>query len=331
MSELLQKVVDTSALGSANGGLLNTEQSNRFIDYMWSESTLPNGHARAIRLNANERDLDKMNVGRRIARKATEGVDDGTNAKPVFSKVTVRTEKVRLDWELTTESLEDGIEGESLDDHLARLMATQFGNDMEDLAINGDVSSTDPLLKTLDGYRKIARSRGTVLNATTPVDGLTSGVFNQALKALSRKYIARKSDLFFYTSAGLVQDFLTTLQTRETQIGDEIIYDDANRTVDGSGGQVNLRPYGVPVVEVPLYSDGYALNGTDPDANPTPSHGYVDLTFPDNRIWATKREVTIHREFKPKKDSIEYTVYARFGVQVDNEEAWVQVDNIQAK
>lgn len=319
MNELLQKVVDTSLLGSAGGGLLNTEQSSRFLDYMWDETTLTKGHVDAIRLNANERDIDKIYLGRRIARGAAEGVDTGKNAAPTFSKVTVRTEKFRLDWELTTETLEDGIEGGDIDDHIARMMATQFGNDLEDISINGDTDSSDPALAVLDGYRKLAKAGGTWLNATTPANGLTIDVFNQALKNLKRQWLVRRSSFRFYTSAGLVQDFLNSLKDRETALGDEVFYDTANRQVEGEGGLVNVRPYGIPIVEVPLQSENYAQGGDDPDAvSGTNGYGYVELTLPENRIWATKRDVEVYREFQPKKDAVEYTVYVRHGVQWKN-------------
>lgn len=318
MSELLQKVVDTSAMGAAGGGLLNTEQANRFIDYMWDETTLTNGHVRPIRITANERDIDKMYLGRRIARGAAEGVDTGENASPTFSKVTVTTKKFRLDWELTTETLEDGIEQGDIDDHIAQMMSRQFGNDMEDVSINGDTTSSDKLLKQFDGYRKLAKTNGTWLASDTPSDGLNLGVFDKALKNLDRQWLQRRQDLRFYTSAGLIQDFLWGLKDRETPIGDELIYDAAGRQVSGGGGAANIRPFGIPVVEVPLFSEGYAAGGDDPDANPDPSYGYVELTFPNNRLWVTKREVTVYREFAPKKDSIEYTVYVRHGVQWEN-------------
>ena len=40
MSDILQKVVDTTNVGSGNGGLLNTDQANRFIDYMFDATIL---------------------------------------------------------------------------------------------------------------------------------------------------------------------------------------------------------------------------------------------------------------------------------------------------
>lgn len=327
-NELLQKVVDTVLVSAGGGGLLNAEQADRFIDYMWDETTLSK-EAREIRLRADTRDIDRINLGTRIARKATEGVDDSENAKPSFTKITVTTSKLRLDWELTTESLEDNIAGDDLEDHVARMMATQFGNDLEDLAINGDTASTDPLLSAFDGYRKRGKSRGTWVAATTPSDGLTKEVFNQALKEVPRKYLARKGDLKFYTSAGLIQDFLNNLANRETDLGDNVWFGGPPSGVSGSGGPTGIRPYGVQLVEIPLMSEDYAVGGDDPDAGG--GYGYVELTFPDNRIWATKREVKVYRDFKPKKDSVEFTVYVRFGVQLDNEEAYVGVHDVQGQ
>lgn len=329
---LLKNLVDTTNVGEAAGGILNAEQSDRFIDYMWDETALMR-EVRMIRMRADTVEIDKANVGRRLARKATEGVDTGENADVVFTKVSVTTTKIRLDWELSNEALEDNIEGMGLADHVAYLMATQFGNDLEDLAINGDTASADPLLKSFDGFRKISKARGAWLPATTPANGLELPVFNKALKNIPRKYLARKKDLRFYTSAGLIQDLLASggLQGRETAIGDEVIYDQAGRSVFGAGGEINLRPYGVPIREIPLMSEGFAVDGDDGDANPTPSHGYVELTFPDNRIVGIKREVKILRRYDHKKDTWEFTAYVRVGVQLDNEEAFVGIHDVQSK
>ena len=102
---------------------------------MWDATTLAN-EGRVIRMRSNTVDLDKVSVGQRITRLATEAVDDGVNTEATFTKVSLTTKKLRLDWELSAESLEDNIEGAALEDHIARLMATQFGNDVEDLEVS---------------------------------------------------------------------------------------------------------------------------------------------------------------------------------------------------
>jgi len=136
MSDILQKVVDTTNVGSANGGLLNTEQANRFIDYMFDATILARA-ARTVRMRSNTADIDKVGVGTRLMTVATEATQTGANAAVTFSKISLTTKKLRLDWELSSEALEDNIEGADLEDHIARLMATQAGNDIEDLLING--------------------------------------------------------------------------------------------------------------------------------------------------------------------------------------------------
>src|SRR5690606_19681360 len=81
-----------------------------------------------------------------------EAVDDGINVGVRFTKISLTTTKLRADLEFSTESLEDNIEGADLEDHIARMAAGQMGQDLEDLAINGDKGSPDPLLHHLDGW-----------------------------------------------------------------------------------------------------------------------------------------------------------------------------------
>lgn len=325
-NELFQKVVDTVQVAGGNGGILNPEQTNRFIDYMWDETVLGQT-TRNIRMNAPVREIDKMDLGRRIARHATEGVDDSVNATPTFSKITITTEKVRLDWELTRESLEDNIEQGGLDDHIARLMATQLGNDLEDLAINGD-SEIEPgsdgyaLLKTFDGYHKRALDGRVVDHGGAPVDNT---VFAKAYRALPRKFIRNRSQLQFNTSTSVVHDYYNFLSTFEG--GDRMQFVEQGRgyEVGGEGGNTGIAPYGIPLREIPLIEEDWDSDTGNADTEGT---SYVELTHPDNRIWAIKREVEVYREFKPKKDAIEYTVYTRQGVQIDNLDAYVTVTNV---
>ncbi len=59
-----------------------------------------------------------------------------------------------MDWELSTESLEDNIEGADLEDHIARLMATQAGNDIEEPKLVIDkIDITKLVLTTIVGER----------------------------------------------------------------------------------------------------------------------------------------------------------------------------------
>lgn len=344
-NDLFQKVVDTVLVGSGEGGILSPEQSNRFIDYIW-DATVLGTTVRQIRMNAPVREIDKLDLGQRIARHATEGVDDGINARPTFSKIQLTTEKLRLDWELTSEALEDNIEEANLEDHIARVMATQLGNDLEDLAINGDTDLTPSddgyaLLKAFDGYRKRSLEGAHIVDAAG--DYINTSLFNRAYKALPRKFKVRRDQLRFFTSSGLIQDYHEFLASQGIDATFQIIQPGIPPIQPGpTKGPSPLRPFGIPLFEVPLFEEGSVgtydagdaatPTGETEASDPTEAyHGYIELTHPDNRLWGIKREVKVYRKFAEKKDAIEYTVFTRQGVQVDNLDAYVVVDNVRNK
>jgi len=335
-NELLEKVIRTSELGAAGGGLLEPQQANQFIDYMW-DATVLGSQVRTIRIRGNEQEIDRIGVGERLMRAATEAVDDGINVGVAFSKISLTTKKLRLDWELSTDSLEDNIEGEALEDHVARLISAQAGQDLEDVAINGDTRLTrDPLLKVFNGWRRLARDGGHVIDAGGST--LTRDVFNKALKAMPRKYMQRRNGMKFFTGANLMQDYLYSLTASGdliTQSAGVSIVNSGGAVADGDAGwTTNVASFGVAVQEVPLLSEiqngDYTVTASSPaGANPTADHGELWLTFPQNMLWGVKREVQVFREFKPKKDTIEYTMFCRVGTEIENKHAFVVVKNVR--
>lgn len=334
--DLLEKVVNTTRIGAGSGGILNAAQANRFLDYVMDQSVLMKT-ARVVRMNEPTVDIDKVDIGKRIMRKASEGVDDGVNADPTFSKISMTTVKLRLDWELTTEGLEDNIEGDSLEDHVASLMARQTANDLEDLYIHGDTTSTDPLLKALDGFRKNARANARVYDAAGA--NLTRQTFDGALRQMPNKYLQWRNRLRWTTSSSLLQDYLWSLSldvaatggpSAGSTLGDTIVNAGVGGAQGGGAGtgEVNgIRPFGIGLQEIPLYEE--TENGSYSGA--TGNHGVVELTYPENRIIGIQRDIVIYREFKPKKDAIEYTQFIRVASQIENADAYVHVRNVKVR
>jgi len=312
---------------AGNGGLLNPEQSARFLDYMF-DATVIGKVARTVRMKSDTAEIDRMSVGEKLMKLATEGDNDGANAAVTFSKISLTTKKLRMDWELSTESLEDNIEGADLEDHIARLMATQAGNDIEDVILNGDTSlSSDALYKSFDGVVKKAKASGRVVDAAGAE--VSREVFNKALKAMPRKYKQRRADLRFLAGSNLIQDFLYknsigTNQTIPQDIASSIIRGGV-APLGGPAGYVAPFAFGIPIVEVPLLSE--TQTGTHSGASG--SHGDIHLSFPNNVVIGIKRDVTVYRFFWPRKDSIEYTMYTRVGVQIEQADAWVVVKNVK--
>ena len=316
-----------TASENGNGGLLNPEQSARFLDYMF-DATVIGKVARTVRMKADTTEIDRMSIGEKLVKLATEADNTGVNSPVTFSKISLTTKKLRMDWELSTESLEDNIEGADVEDHIARMMATQAGNDIEDLILNGDTALTgDALYKSFNGVVKKAKTSGRVVDAAGAA--VSRAVFNSALKALPRKYKQRRTDLRFLAGSNLIQDYLYStsgnIQNVNPQdIASSIIRGDV-APVSGPAGYVAPYAFGIPIVEVPLLPETQAGDYTGTSG----SHGDVHLTFPNNVVVGIKRDVTVYRFFWPRKDSIEYTMYTRVGVQIEQPDAWVVVKNVK--
>ena len=305
--------------GEAGSGILRPEQAQRFIDYVWDATVLAQD-GRRVTMRANTMELEKINVGERVIRSAAQGVGDYTNTGATFSKVELTTKKIRLDWEVTAEALEDNVEGAALEDHLVRLMTNAFANDIEDLAINGD-GSTGNFLSIMKGFVKKHKDNGDSHEVALTVadNAWTPEKMQEIILGMPRKYRALKNNLKFYvgtdTFAGIVKHNGTLADAIAEAMGNRVAGTAANRQayLDGNGqtfgGARTTRVLGIDVQEVPYYPEGY-----------------VDLTFPENRVWGFQRDIVVNREYKAKKDTIEYTVFVRFGIQWEEEDAITWAD-----
>ena len=336
--EILSKAneVTTSVVGNASGGLLNAEQANRFLDFVVDQSVLMQ-NSRVVRMRASSMDIDKLSVGTRLMQKATEATNDGSNAAVTFSKVSLSSVKLRLDWEISTESLEDNIEGASLEDHIAQVMARQTANDLDDLLINGNTSSVNGLLKALDGFVKLALASGTTVDEAG--DNVSRSVFDRVLRNLPNKYLQRRNELRFFTGPGVVQDAIYSLGNPNSATeasagapspgsttGDLAFLQGAMRA-NGGAGSTGLAPFGIPLVEVPLMPE--TVSGDYSGA--AGSHGYLELTFPNNRVVGLHRDITVYRQFQPKTDTIEYTQYMRLACNIENADSYVIAKNVKLR
>jgi hypothetical protein len=292
--------------GGAASGILRPEQAQRFIDYVWDGTVLAKD-GRKVTMRANTMELEKVNVGERVIRAAAQADGRYTNAGAQFTKVELTTKKIRLDWEVSAEALEDGVEGAGLEDHLVRLMTSAFANDIEDLAINGTgVAGDGAFLGIMNGFVNKAKTNGDAHESIATVTGndWNTEIMQNILTAIPRKYRALKNNLKFYAGTDAFQGIVKSNGTLSDAIAEAfgtIPGTESNRQsyFDGNGQTLGTarttRVLGIQVQEVPYYPAGY-----------------VDLTFPSNRIWGFQRDITVNREYVAKKDTIEYTVFVRF-------------------
>ena len=321
-NDLLQKVINTTGFASG-GGLLKPEQSDRFIDYMWNASVLL-PQVRTRRMTRDVEDIDKINVGRRILRGASEAVDDGMVVGVGFTKVSLTATKLRADWELSRDVLEDNLEGAALEEHIARLLTTQIGQDMEDLAINGDKNSSDPLLHHLDGFGVRGRTDGHVVDGADTGEATVKDVLSAMQRRMPRNYLGRRQNLRFFATSDIVQRHIDEVgeAVAATQLYNPVAELGQDNVLNGPVGLSTMGVGGIRLQEVPLMGEFAPEQNADTSSE-------IWLTDPNNLVWGVRRDIEVFNRFNQKTDSIEYTVYTRVAAAVEEVNAFVVATGVR--
>jgi hypothetical protein len=283
---IAKAAITTAALDT--GGRLNPEQANKFIDYMVDQSAFLKD-IRTERMDGPTKDLDFIGVASRIIRKGVEATEPTETAGIQTSKKQLNTVEIILPADISINFLEDNIERAGAEDHIARMLAMQFGNDLTDLAWNGDTATptTDPFYPFLsidDGFIKLAKSSPNThkfdTNGSTDYKGV---VFPGMLNMLPNKWKANKAELRFYVSPTVAEAYVEQLTTRQTAWADELL-------------QTGKLPQykGITIFPVDFIPDDVIV-----------------LTLRKNLAVGIQREFTSDRERKPRKRVIEYTMTGR--------------------
>lgn len=236
-------------------GKLNPEQSNKFVDYVFDLSVLRN-MVRLERFTPDELQIDKIGVGGRVAVPKAEAVDPGIRRSVSTSRVSLRPVDVMVPFEIGDRFKRFNLEGDDVEDHIIRMMATQLANDLDILWLGGqaagpavlegdivdDGSTTqyikDSYLSLFNGYLKLAES-GNVVNVANASIG--ASVFNRALLAMPVKYRRNRTMIKYLLSPDHEQAYREGVSGRATPLGDNALQ-----------SQQNLTPFGVELMPVPL-------------------------------------------------------------------------------
>lgn len=285
--QLIKDAISTDTItGAGKGGHLNPEQAKKFIDYM-TDNTEFLKDTRLERMNAPEKQLDFLLIGSRLIRKATEATAPSELAGAEISRKELRSVKVRLSADITSEFLEDNIEGESAADHIARDLAQQFGNDLADLMLNGDTAATgtDSSFLTIgDGIIKQAKvSTSTHKFSVKNKTDYKGVIFPGMLKEMPNKFKRDRSNLRFYCSSAVADAYILSIADRLTSLGDRILV---------SGDLVRF-------LDIRLFPVEYM-----PD-------DVIILTHRLNLVSGVQRDMKVYSQFNQRKDLTEYTMYMR--------------------
>lgn len=314
--QILQKAGPIGTGTLSGGGLLNPEQTKEFYRMVFDATNFSKMHRKEQRA-ATSGEIDKIGIGKRILRKATEGVDDNYRATVSTSKIEYQCVDVKLPWELNEKALRENIEGQNFEDTVMEMMTKAVGVDLEDLHFNGDtaVAANDPdynFLKINDGWlKKIIEENKHVIDhsaaAQLPADKRAvfgKHTFFLALGQLPDKY---RSDSIVWVCAPSMKDlWVEYLTERPTGAGDAALI--------GAGSQVN-RPLDHPIVTVPSFPTDKLL-----------------LTDPKNLIAVYTYEVRIRKTTEGKQAVMEdkrfYSIFLNDDPVVEEYDACVLLTKV---
>ena len=300
LQDVHTRAVDTTVL--ATGGLLAPQQARRFITLITeNQATLKRIPTRVM--SAPQALLETLNVAGRRVRAASENTPPTVANAFSTAKRALTTTEVILAEDITLNFLEDNIEGADAEFSIAQLIATQFGNDLNDLAWNGDSAATGldaAFLNINDGYLKLALDPGAhALNAALNVS--PQDLMRAMLAALPSKYKSRQ-DLAFFTPAGFVEAYLNTLAARPDQLGAAVLV----------GGLSSTHFMGIPLIPEPALDGG----------------GKAVLTSTNNLTFGIQRDLRLDSQYQPRKRAVEYTITARIDYQIITPDALVLAHDI---
>jgi len=321
LDELRRRVRDlrggdpaTRAIDSAlfvTGGKLSAETADRFIDFM-VEKQAALSRVQVRRMGSPQGHTDILSVLDRRLRKGTEG-EAPTPADALGTKRrTLTTVEVVWAEDVTLTFLEDNIEKRDAETQIARLLATAFGNDANDLAWNGDEAAEDDFLSINDGWLTLAAADADAHALDLTDEGLaidadtTAGeVLALAMRNLPYRFKGR-SDLAFFVPVAFAERYAEEVAGRLTGLGDQVLV----------GGFPQLRWFGLPVVPEPhLVGD---------------SAGNLVLTPAGNLFFGVQRQLTVDGQWQPRKRVVEFTLTARTDMQYATGDALVVAGGLPA-
>ena len=271
--------------GTGKGGRLSPQQATRFISYMIDKTEFLRD-TRLERMSAPEEQLDFLLIGSRLLRKATEALGPDELAGVNITRKELRSVKVRLAADITTEFGEDNIEGESGSDRIARELAQQFGNDIADLMLNGDTAATgaDASFLTIgDGIIKQAKTSTATHKYKLTGTDYKSTIFPGMLEQMPNQFKRDRRNMRFYCSSSVADKYIMSLADRQTALGDAIYT-----------GRVPMQ-----FIDIQLFPVEYM-----PD-------DVIILTHKDNLVSGVQRDMQVLSQYNQRKDLTEFTMYMR--------------------
>lgn len=310
----------------ASAGKLNPEQADRFLDYVMNETVLL-GMIDGASTNSDTVYLDEIGISRRQLRVVNEGVSVTPRNAISTARRVLTVKEVSWAEDISRSALEDNIERGQLQNTVTRLLARAFGNDVEDLSLNGDTSlpasitdansdgkddntgltaNDNEFLRQMDGYIHIAAGDSDVhaVDAGSLTD--VKAVLRAMLRGMPARY--RGMGLTYFLDPDTALAYADMVADRQTGVGDETLIN----------GFPVLRFYGYRVIGAPYLKHERSDTGRK-----------AILTAPENLVIRFRRNMTFDAKWEPRPRLVEFTLTARFGIQYKKSDLLVLADNVK--
>lgn len=291
----------------SNGGYLNPEQANRFIQMVTDQPTVLN-QARRVIMGAPQRKIEKIGFGSRVLHGAPDSgtyLDDAKRAAPTTSKIDLATDEIMAEVHIPYDVLEDNIEKDNLENTIMSQLTAQIAMDLEEylLLADTDLSATDDFLGLTDGVlKRIATNVVTMDGTSGNEQEMGTHIFKHAVKTIAPKYLRQRAAMRFFSSHKNEIDYRDVLAVRETGLGDQL-----------TEGVRTVYAQGIPLTPAVMMPETTVL-----------------LTHPKNLIWGVQRDIMIETDKDIRSRVYIVVVTMRIAQQIENEEACVVVNGLTA-
>ncbi|WP_176560339.1 phage major capsid protein [Brevibacillus dissolubilis] len=297
-----RQLIDKAAISLSsftNGGVMTPEQSAQFFRMVQGAPTLLKD-ARLVQMKSDQVKLEKAGFGSRILR---SGDSADANAS---GTIQLNGKEIVAEIGITYDSIENNLEGTTVEDALMQMLAERVAVDLEELVVNGDAASSDPFLKLMNGVRKQAVSH-VVDQASAAFD---QSAFKNAYMAVPSKFLRNPAEWRFYTSHAVDVAWKQMVAATQPTIGDT--------TTQSNSTSV----YGIPVQGLAMlqnYNDGAGNLVSD-----------MLLTHPKNIVVGLNRDIRIEVDKDIRARQFIVVLTAKIDATFEEEDAVAKVIKVKA-
>lgn len=294
---LLQKADLALANLVSDGGLLNAEQSDSFINELIDGNPVLK-LARSVVMKGPTMELSAIGFGTRVTRPGAEATAliAADRAVPGIRTISLSSKLYKAQTQMTYEVLEDNIERGTLQQTVVSAFVKAVSRDIEELILRGDTGSGDGYLATLNGVPKKITSN--VVDATS--FGNTLLAYNTALNALPERFKGDLSRYRFIVPPSAEQNYRYAVAQRMTGQGDQY-----------GSALAKASPMGVDLMRATFMPVNTGV-----------------LIDPFNIIVGMQRSIRIESDRDIEAGILKWVISFRMDLQLENQLAAVKLTNL---